>query len=107
MELDVSTRMILKEDNKACINHRNSNHIDYRHHFVREGVQRGDISKDYIEKTQFQIVDIFTKALDAVTSIKLRDILVVSVSILNLNAKNSEESVEKKSDEPVEKKQKK
>ena len=54
--LNVTTPFFLKEHNKACIrfsdhsgNHRNSKHIDYRHHFMRDGVQRGDISTEYIE----------------------------------------------------------
>ena len=77
----MSTPIVLKEDNKACIsfsdhpgNRRNSKHIDYRHHFVREGFQGGDISMEYIE-TKFQLADIFTKALDAATFIKFRDML--------------------------------
>ena len=57
---------------------------------MREGVQRGDISMEYIE-TQFQIADIFTKALDAVTFIKIRDMLVLSASTLSLVMKNEEE----------------
>ena len=68
MRLNGTTPIVLKENNKACISfsdhpgdHRNSKHIDYRHPFVREGVQR--ISMDYIE-TQFQSADISTKALD-------------------------------------------
>ena len=72
----MSTPILLKEDNKACIsfsdhpgNHRNSEHFDYRHHFVRQGVKRGDINMEYIE-TKFQLADIFTKALEAVTFIK-------------------------------------
>ena len=71
----MSTPIVLKEDNKASIsffdhpgNHRNSKHSDYRHHFVREGAQRGDISMEYIE-TKFQLADIFTKALDALPSL--------------------------------------
>ena len=48
----------------------------------------------YIE-TQFQIADIFIKALDAVTFIEFRDMLVVSASTLNLVVKNTKESKKK------------
>ena len=51
MGLNVGTPIVLREDDKACIsfpdhpgNHRYSKHIDYRHHFVRESFQRGDIA---------------------------------------------------------------
>ena len=111
--MNVTTPIVLKEDNKACIsfsdhpgNHSNSKHVDCRHHFVREGVQRGDISMEYIE-TQFQLADIFTKALDAVTFIKFRDMLVVSASTLNLVVKKAKEPKEDSSEEPAEKKQRK
>ena len=47
MDLNVTTPIALRGDNKTCIsfadhpgNFRNSKHIDYRHHFVREVVQR-------------------------------------------------------------------
>ena len=57
---------------------------------MREGVQRGDISLEYIE-TQFHVTDIFTTAQDAVTFIKFRDMLVVSGATLNLIVKKSKE----------------
>ena len=45
--LNVAIPIVLRQDNKACIsfaehprNHYNSKHIDYIHHFEREGVQR-------------------------------------------------------------------
>ena len=95
--LNVATPIVLKEDNKACIsfsdhpgNHRDSKHIDYCHHFVREGAQRGDITIEYIE-TKFQLADTFTKALDATTFIKFRDMLVVSASTLNLVTEKNKE----------------
>ena len=53
MGLNVSTPIVQKEDNKACISfsdhpgeHRNSKHIDYCHHFVTEGGQCRDISME-------------------------------------------------------------
>ena len=90
MGLNVTTPIVLREDNKACIsfadhpgNHRNSKHIDYRHHFVREGVQRGDIAMEYVTTAE-QLADIFTKALDPILFIKFRDRLVVSRATLNI-----------------------
>ena len=73
---------------------------------MKDEDQRGDTSKEYIE-TLFQIADIFTKALDAVTFMKFRNMLVVSASTLNLVAKKNKESEEKKSDGLAEKKQRK
>ena len=111
--LKVSIPIVLKEDSKACIsfseqpgNHRNTKHIDYRHHFVREGVQHGDIIMEYIE-TKFQLADIFTNALDAVTFTKFRDMLGMSGSTLNLVLKKSKRPEVEKNEEPAEKKQRK
>ena len=112
MGLNVVTLIVLKEDNKVCIsvsyhpgNHRNSKHIDYRQYFVREGVQRGDNSMEYIE-ANCEIADIIPKAMDAVTFIKFRDMIVESASTLNLAAKRSKESEEKQSDEQLAEKKK-
>ena len=48
--------LIIKEDSKSCISfskdpgsHKRTKHIDYRHFFVREQVNSGDIMLDYIE----------------------------------------------------------
>ena len=113
MGLNVATPIVLKENNKACIrfsdnpdNHRYSRYIYYRHHFVREGVQRGDISMEYIA-IKFQLADIFTKALDAVIFIEFRDILIVCGSTLNLVVKKNKEPEVNNSEEPVEKYQRK
>ena len=114
MGLNVSTPIVLKKDNKACISfsdhsgsYRNAKRFDYRHQFVREGVLRGDISLEYSE-TKFQSADIFTKALDALIFIKIRDILVVSGSKFNLVVKKSKESeVNNSEDSPAEKKPRK
>ena len=77
--------LILREDNKSAISfsehpgeHRRTKHIDYRHHFVRERVQKKDIRLDYID-TEDQLADILTKALDTNRFLKLRDMLVVSL----------------------------
>ena len=76
-------------------------------HFVREGVQRGDISMEYIETKFLLAADIFTKALDAVTFIKCKDMLVVSASTHSLVVKKAKEPKEDSSEEAAEKKQRK
>nr|GEX41593.1 retrovirus-related Pol polyprotein from transposon TNT 1-94 [Tanacetum cinerariifolium] len=42
--------------------HSMSKHIDIRHHFIREQVERGVVEL-YFVMTDYQLVDIFTKAL--------------------------------------------
>ncbi|GJV72896.1 retrovirus-related pol polyprotein from transposon TNT 1-94, partial [Tanacetum coccineum] len=56
-------------DNKSAIalccnnvQHSKSNHIDIRHHFIREQVEKGVVEL-YIMRTEYQLADIFTKAL--------------------------------------------
>ena len=68
MGLNLTTPTVLREDNKARIsfsghpgNRHNSKRMDYRHHFVREGVPRVDIAMQYVT-TAGQIANIFPKA---------------------------------------------
>nr|GEY23733.1 retrovirus-related Pol polyprotein from transposon TNT 1-94 [Tanacetum cinerariifolium] len=42
--------------------HSRSKHIDIRHHFIREQVEKGVVER-YFVTTDYQLVDIFTKAL--------------------------------------------
>ena len=56
-------------DNKSAIalccnnvQHSKSKHIDIRHHFIREQVEK-EVVELYFVKTEFQLADIFTKAL--------------------------------------------
>nr|GEY07752.1 retrovirus-related Pol polyprotein from transposon TNT 1-94 [Tanacetum cinerariifolium] len=44
------------------VQHSRSKHIDIRHHFIREQVERG-VVKLYFVSTDYQLADIFTKAL--------------------------------------------
>nr|GEZ23701.1 retrovirus-related Pol polyprotein from transposon TNT 1-94 [Tanacetum cinerariifolium] len=44
------------------VQHSRSKHIDIRHHFIREQVERG-VVKLYFVTTDYQLTDIFTKAL--------------------------------------------
>ncbi|GKE03171.1 hypothetical protein Tco_1395189 [Tanacetum coccineum] len=56
-------------DNKSAIalccnnvQHLRSKHIDVRYHFIKEKVENG-VVKLYFVKTEYQLADIFTKAL--------------------------------------------
>nr|GEW62848.1 retrovirus-related Pol polyprotein from transposon TNT 1-94 [Tanacetum cinerariifolium] len=56
-------------DNKSAIalccnnvQHSRSNHIDIRYHFIKEKVENGVVEL-YFVRTEYQLVDIFTKAL--------------------------------------------
>ena len=43
--------------------HSKSKHIEIRHHFIKDHVQKGDIALEFIQ-TKFQHADIFTKPPD-------------------------------------------
>ncbi|GJS04420.1 copia protein [Tanacetum coccineum] len=44
------------------VQHSRSKHIDIRHHFIREQVEKGVVEL-YFMRTEYQLADIFTKAL--------------------------------------------
>ena len=48
---------------KNPIQHSRTKHIDIRHHFLRDHVQNGDISLEFMN-TNNQLADIFTKPLN-------------------------------------------
>ena len=48
---------------KNPIQHSRTKHIDIRHHFLRDNVEKGFIKMDHY-KTENQVADIFTKALE-------------------------------------------
>ena len=48
---------------KNLIQHSRTKHIEIRHHFIRDHMQKGDIVLESID-TLHQIADIFTKSLD-------------------------------------------
>ena len=48
---------------KNPVHHSRTKHIEIRHHFIRDHVQKGDVCIDYV-KTDDQLADIFTKPLD-------------------------------------------
>jgi hypothetical protein len=49
---------------KNPVFHKRMKHLEVRHHFLRDHVENGDIEMRYID-TKRQLVDIFTKPLDA------------------------------------------
>ena len=59
----------IKCDNTSAINlsknpvlHSRTNHIEIRHHFLKDHVQKGDCILEFVE-TNKQLADIFTKPL--------------------------------------------
>jgi len=47
---------------KNPIQHSKTKHIEIRHHFIRDHIQKGDIEIMFV-KTENQLVDLFTKPL--------------------------------------------
>jgi hypothetical protein len=64
-------RVALMCDNTSAISvaknpvlHKRMRHIERRHHFLRDHIEKGDIEMRYID-TERQLADIFTKSLDS------------------------------------------
>jgi transposase InsO family protein len=82
----------MHQDNKGCIeltknnkNHPNTKHIDIRHHFIKDLVEKGTVTMQF-RPTKTMTADIFTKALAAPRFQELRDSLNVhSRSAVKLN----------------------
>jgi hypothetical protein len=53
-------------------------HVERRHHFLRDHIEKGDIEMRYID-TERQLVDIFTKPLDSSRFVNLRGKLVFAI----------------------------
>jgi hypothetical protein len=49
---------------KNPVLHKKMRHIERRHHFLRDHIEKGDIEMRYID-TEKQLADIFTKPLDS------------------------------------------
>jgi hypothetical protein len=49
---------------KNSVFHKRMRHLERRHHFLRDHVEKGDIEMKYID-TERQLADIFIKHLDA------------------------------------------
>ena len=47
---------------KKPVQHKRTKHIDVRHHFLRDNVEKGNIVMEFC-KIENQVADIFTKAL--------------------------------------------
>ena len=58
------------------VQHSKTKHIEIRHHFIRDHVEKGDIGLSYVS-TKDQLADIFTKALDEPMFRALRNELIV------------------------------
>ena len=57
---------------KYPIQHSKTKHIDIKHHFISDLIQRGEISVNYV-CSKDQIADIFTKALPLDQFVYLRN----------------------------------
>jgi hypothetical protein len=64
-------RVTLMWDNTSAISvaknpvlHKRMRHLERRHHFLRDHIEKGDIEMKYID-TERQLADIFTKPLDS------------------------------------------
>ena len=55
---------------KNQINHSRTKHIDIRHHFLCDNVEKGIVSLEFVN-TEYQLADIFTKPLNETIFIKL------------------------------------
>jgi hypothetical protein len=71
-------RVLLMCDNTSAISvaknpvlHKKMRHVERRHHFLRDHVEKGDIDMRYID-TERQLADIFTKPLDSSRFVDLR-----------------------------------
>ena len=76
-------KILLLCDNESAVKiasnpvqHSKTKHIDIRHHFLRDHVNKGDIKMDGIG-TEDQLADIFTKPFDENRFCKLRNELNV------------------------------
>jgi hypothetical protein len=78
-------RVPLMYDNTSAISvaknlvfHKRMRHLERRHHFLRDHVEKGDIEMRYID-TERQLADIFTKPLDSSRFIALPGGLVFAI----------------------------
>jgi hypothetical protein len=56
---------------KNSVFHKKMRHVERRHHFLRDHVDKGDIEMMYID-TEIQLADIYTKPLDSSRFANLR-----------------------------------
>jgi hypothetical protein len=81
---DAPTLLVLNDNQSAvaiCKNdvlHSRVRHIDIKHHFIREQVEKGAVEINWIP-TDKQLADVLTKPLRGAAFEKMRDALVVPV----------------------------
>jgi hypothetical protein len=63
---------------KNLVFHKRMRHLERRHHFLRDHVEKGDIEMRYID-TKRQLADIFTKPLDSSRFTALPEGLVFAI----------------------------
>jgi hypothetical protein len=63
---------------KNLVFHKKMRHVERRHHFLRDHVEKGDIKMRYID-TERQLADIFIKPLDASRFADLQGKLVFAI----------------------------
>jgi len=56
---------------KNPVNHSRTKHIDIRHHFLRDNIEKGNICLEYVQ-TENQLANIFTKPLLESSFVTLR-----------------------------------
>jgi len=78
LDLPQTKATIIHADNQGSIalahnpvSHSRAKHIDIQHHFIRERVERGEVSLNYVS-TKEMMADIFTKALPCESFEKFR-----------------------------------
>ena len=74
---------MIHADNQGCIalannpvSHSRAKHIDIRHHFIRERIERREIRLNYVS-TKDMLADVFTKALPYEAFKRFRNLLGV------------------------------
>jgi hypothetical protein len=63
---------------KNLVFHKRMRHLERRHHFLRDHIEKGDIEMRYID-TERQLADIFTKPLDSSRFTALPEGLVFAI----------------------------
>jgi hypothetical protein len=66
---------------KNSVFHKKMRHVERRHHFLRDHVEKGDIEMRYID-TERRLADIFTKPLDSSRFANLRGKLVFAIHMV-------------------------
>ena len=76
--LDISAPTVIFEDNQGAISlyqkyssHSRTKHIDIRHHFVTEAVEKGQVNLKYLP-SEHVAADILTKGLPKLKFVELR-----------------------------------